>query len=114
LAGKPVVLDRHVLALDVADLAEPFTERSGTARGDLGRHAVYEADDRQWLLRSRRERSGGCRTAEQRDERASFQVIEFHSVPCAARPNCRISNWRGSVRRCRTDFATWLAVDEAG
>jgi hypothetical protein len=37
------------------------------------------------LLRARRERPCGCCAAEQRDELASFQVIEFHSVPCTAR-----------------------------
>src|SRR5437016_6016703 len=37
------------------------------------------------LLPARRERPRDRRAAEQRDELASFQVIEFHSVPCAAR-----------------------------
>jgi len=37
--------------------------------------------------------------AEQRDELAPFQLIEGHSVPCQPGPDCRISNWRGSVRR---------------
>src|SRR5262249_26961039 len=39
------------------------------------------------------------RAAEQRDERAPFQLIEEHSVPCQPGPDCRLSNWRGSVRR---------------
>ena len=28
-----------------------------------------------------------------------FQLIELHSVPTQPGPDCRISNWRGSVRR---------------
>jgi hypothetical protein len=34
-----------------------------------------------WLLRAHRERPRRCRAAEQRDERATFQLIELHSVP---------------------------------
>jgi hypothetical protein len=46
--------------------------------------------------------------AEQRDELASLQFIELHSVPC--QPNCRISNWRGSVRGYQAVLATSLAL----
>ena len=54
LALQPVVLHRHVLALDVAGFAEAFTERSGTAHGGLGRPGVDEADHRhRRLLRAR-------------------------------------------------------------
>src|SRR5262249_24530395 len=44
-----------------------------------------ESDLRQlpWLLRARRERPRDCRAAEQRDELATFQLIELHSVPPA-------------------------------
>src|SRR5262249_48352081 len=37
-----------------------------------------------------------CRAAEQRYELAPSQWIELHSVP-AAKPDCSISNWQGSV-----------------
>ena len=37
LALQPVVLDRHVLALDVAGFAEAFAERGHIARGGIGR-----------------------------------------------------------------------------
>jgi len=50
-----VVLDRHVLALDVAGFVEAFAERSDIAYGVLGRPAIDEADYRRWLLRARRE-----------------------------------------------------------
>ena len=65
-----MVLDRHVLALDVAGFVEALAERSGIARGGLGRPGVDEADDRhRRLLRARRERPRR-RAAEQRDELA--------------------------------------------
>ena len=51
------------------------------------------------LLCAGRERQGGRRATEHSDELAPFQLIELHSVPCPPGPNCRISNWRGSVRR---------------
>ena len=38
--------------------------------------------------------------AQQRDEIASYQLIEVHFGPLArSRPDCRISNWRRAVRR---------------
>jgi hypothetical protein len=68
---NPVVLDRHVLALDVAGFVEAFAERSDIAYGVLGRPAIDEADYRRWLLRARRERPSDCHSAKQRDEFAA-------------------------------------------
>jgi hypothetical protein len=48
------------------------------------------------LLRASGQRPRGRRAAGQRDEFATPQLIELHSVP-AARPKCKISNWEGSV-----------------
>jgi hypothetical protein len=63
-----VVLNRHVLALDVAGFVEAFAVRTSNAHRGLGRPCVDEADDRQRrLLRARRERPRGRRAAEQRD-----------------------------------------------
>ena len=54
---------------------------------------VGHADDRnpprglrrhRWLLRARRERPRGRRTAEERNELAPFQLIELHSGPASA------------------------------
>src|SRR5262245_2997844 len=59
LAIKQMVLHHHVLALDIAGLVKAFTERSGWARGSLGRPAGDKTDDRdRRLLRARRERPG--------------------------------------------------------
>jgi hypothetical protein len=42
---------------------------------------------------------GRRRAAEQRDEIASSQLVELHSVPRQPGPDCRIPNWGGAVRR---------------
>jgi hypothetical protein len=70
LALQPVVIDHHVLALDVTGFAEAFTERNGIACGCIGRPTVDEAHHRhRRLLRTRRERP--CRRAsDQCDELA--------------------------------------------
>src|SRR6516162_3555662 len=87
---QPMVLDRHVLALDVPGFVEAFTERSGNARGGIGRPNVDEADDRhRRLLRPRRKRPSGCRAAEKGDELASP-----HSITSSARSR----NGSGIVR----------------
>jgi hypothetical protein len=46
-----------------------------------------------------RERPCRRRAAQKRDELAASQLVELHSVPRQPGPDCRISNWRGSVRR---------------
>ena len=59
-----------------------------------------------------RERPRRRRAAEQRDELAASQWIELHSVP-AAKPDCRISNWQGSVSGCnRSTPATLIGYVE--
>ena len=65
MAVQPVVLDHHVLALGGAGFVEAFTERSGIARGAIGRPNGDEADDRhRRLLRVRHERPRGHPAAE--------------------------------------------------
>jgi hypothetical protein len=83
LALQPMVLDHHVLALNVAGFVEAFAERSDSAHGSLGRQAADEADDRhRRLLRARRERPRGSRAAQQRDELAPSHVLpECHTLP---------------------------------
>ena len=72
LAFQPVVLDGHVLALDVASFVEAFAERGRKARGGIGRPVSDKPDYRQRrLLRARGERPRRRRTAEKGDELAS-------------------------------------------
>jgi hypothetical protein len=74
-------LDRRILAVNEAQLPQSLTERFQTRRS-RGRSAGQDADTRNTpgLLRARRERPRH-RAAEKRDELASFQLIELHSVP---------------------------------
>src|SRR5262249_20424761 len=90
-----------------------FTQLPGPVR----RISAQKSDSRQFcrLLRSRRERPRGRRAAaEKRDELAPFKLIELHSVP-AAEPDCRISNWRGSVSGYDRHYTTdqWSEVRSA-
>src|SRR6516164_6061871 len=90
LALQPMVLDRRVLALDVAGFVESFTERSDLAQRGVRRPAADEADDRQRrLLRARRERPRCRRAAEERDELAAS-----HSITSSA----ATSSLSGTVR----------------
>src|SRR5262245_58560499 len=69
LAGKPVVLDRHVLALDVARFAKAFTKRGCMAYGTIERSTAEKADHgHRRLLRARRERPRSGRTAAKQDD----------------------------------------------
>src|SRR5262249_28515993 len=73
--------------------AEAFAERSRIARGGIGRPNVDEADDRhRRLLRARRERPGGRRTAEQCDE-----LAPLHSITSSARNSIACENSSPSV-----------------
>jgi hypothetical protein len=81
LALQPMVLDRRVLALDVAGFVEPFLERSDLAHRGVRRPAADEADDRQRrLLRARRERRRCRRAANERHKLATP-----HSITSSAR-----------------------------
>src|SRR5262249_9340488 len=70
---RPAVFDSHVLALDIAGFAQATTERAQTAREHVRRFTAEVSDHRhRRLLRARRERPYGRRTAEQRYEVAPF------------------------------------------
>src|SRR5262245_7090171 len=76
LHGAP--LDDEILSFDITQLAHPLLECSIRAERSLARYCGEEANapDLAGLLRSRlRERPGGCRTAEQRDECAAVHSI---------------------------------------
>jgi hypothetical protein len=69
LAVQPVVLDSHVLALDVAGFVEGFTERTNAAHGGLLRLSVDEPDHRhRRLLPARGERPRHRRAAKQAED----------------------------------------------
>ena len=75
LALQPVVLDHHVLVLNVAGFVEAFAEGSARARGILGRPGTDEADDRhRRLLRARCDRPRDGRATGKRDELAPPHV----------------------------------------
>src|SRR5262245_20995424 len=89
---QPIVLDHHVLPLDVAGFVEALAERSGMARGGIGWPAGDKRDGRHGgLLRSRRERPHR-RAAEQRHELASF-----HSITSWARSSTDVGSSIPSV-----------------
>src|SRR5262249_22661024 len=76
---RRAVFDRHVLDVDDAGLAQ--TPPKGIhQRQRLWRPLVQESYHRERLLRARRERPRGRRTAEQGDELASL-----HSITSSAR-----------------------------
>jgi hypothetical protein len=64
LALQPVVLDRHVLAFDVAGFVEAFAERGHITRVGIGRPVSDKSDHRHlWLLRACSKWPRGRRTA---------------------------------------------------
>src|SRR6516225_3555233 len=67
-----MVLDRHVLTLDIAGFPEGVAERGCERRESLWRPGVEKPDHRHHrLLRACRERPCSRRAAEQRDELAA-------------------------------------------
>src|SRR5262249_20095591 len=76
--------------------AGPLAECGCTTRRGIGHPGVDEPDDRRRrLLRARRERPCDRRPAEQRDELATFQLTEPHSLPSSR--NESIADWQGQV-----------------
>ena len=76
---------------------------SRALRGLLHRHRR--------LLRAYRERPCDCRAAEQRDERASIQLIELHSIP-ASRAALQDIELQAISQRACWNFATSLGSAE--
>src|SRR2546422_10606210 len=67
------------------------------------------------LLRARRQRPRRRRSAEQRDELATFQLIELHSVPCQqARAGLQDIEVARISQRVSRAFCNLLAVGEGG
>jgi hypothetical protein len=59
----PAIIDRHVLAVDIADLLQPTVKSAQTVCQRVRRLAVEESDDRypRLLLRARHERPSSNR-----------------------------------------------------
>src|SRR6516164_2329221 len=93
-ALQPVVLDRYVLAFDVASIAEAFAERGHITRRDtIALGGVYECDDRhRRLLRARRERPRCGSTRNQRVE-----LAPVHSITSSASASSLSGIWRPSA-----------------
>jgi hypothetical protein len=113
---KPVVLDRHILAFDVAGVVETFAEGSCQARGGIGRPVPDKTDHRQRrLLRACRERPRNDSTAEKRDELAAFHgrplqqaTTPYHVAELSA-VFCITAKLAADVREgSDSDIATWL------
>src|ERR1700746_3181036 len=75
LVLRPAILDRHILALDVAGFTKALP-KCGQIACTISKRRAAEDPDHRWrsLLRARRERPRGRRAAEQRDEIAPPQV----------------------------------------
>src|SRR5262249_55519376 len=81
LALGPTILDRDVLALDVAAFLQPLPERGREMRERPRRRTAEIADHRhRRLLRARRERPGRRRAPQKRHELAAL-----HSITSPAR-----------------------------
>jgi hypothetical protein len=75
LALQPVVLDRHVPALDLAGFAQALAERAHHVRGHIGRPTANEPDHRhRRLLRADGKRPSG-HAAEPCDEFAPSHLL---------------------------------------
>src|SRR5258705_12460871 len=106
----PAGVDPQVAAVAPAQLLQGLCERREAAlpfrivRAPIREHA--DAPHALAILRPCGERPRGGRTADERDELAPFQTIELHQIAHETEPRCRISQWRGSVRRQWGDFTT--------
>src|SRR5262249_35300212 len=96
---RPAVFDRHAAAFDKTGVIQPLSNDSDQECIGRPRTAAQDTDNRKLLLCARREWQRS-RAANQRDELATFQRIEFAFGPRQPGPDCSISNWRGAVSGC--------------
>jgi hypothetical protein len=81
LSLRPAIFDCNVATLDIAGLSEALLDCCDIRRVRGRRYAGQDSDHRhRRLLRARRERPRRCRPTDERDEIASFQLVELHSV----------------------------------
>ena len=86
----PAIVDRDILALDVATLFEALAERPQIIRVTVSHRGVEISDHRhRRLLRARRERPRRCRAAEQRDELAPLSFDHLVGAGEQRRRHCQ-------------------------
>src|SRR5215471_7575451 len=103
LSLQPVVLDRHVLAFDVAGFIEAFAKPGHVARVGIGRPGSDEPDHRQRrLLRARRERPSRYTAADKCDEfpppHGAYPKAKDHGRSIAG---VGVDQWRASQQKGR-------------
>src|SRR5262249_41562046 len=82
LVLRPAILDRHILAFDIAAFADASLECGHKMSSASRRRAAEEPNHRhRWLLRARRERPCRCCATEQRDEIAPPHVEHGGVLP---------------------------------
>src|SRR5262249_11926499 len=92
-AFRPAILDRHILALDIAGLLQTLMKRAYHGCEAVGQSAVEEPDHRhRRLLRARRERPRGRRAAEQQ-----YELAALHSITSSASASSLSGIWRPSA-----------------
>jgi hypothetical protein len=96
VALQSVVLDRHVLAFDIADFVEAFAESGHITRVGVGRPVSNKPDHRQRrLLRSRGERPRDC-PATKRGYKLPSSDAEYH-LPRPRWGSCRCNMRKDST-----------------
>src|SRR5260221_13706767 len=80
LALRPAVLDRDVLAVDIAAFLEPRAERVDEVRALVGRAAVQEADEGNGALGAPDEWPG-----ERHRSDPCYELPPFHSITSSTR-----------------------------
>src|SRR5262245_38927119 len=111
LTLRPTIFDGYIVAFDIADVLQSFSERGREVRTRLGRSLVEEPDYGHYrLLRARRERPRCSRPAKQRDELAPSHVGHRASSPLARRSVCRTVNL---PQRCRQVLGLDLNCSES-
>jgi hypothetical protein len=98
LSVRPAVSDHYILSLDVAGIKQSLLIRRYDGEAGPLKPACQKTDHRHHRLpRVRCKRPRSRRATDKRDELASFQSIEWHSVPRQLGPDRSISNYEGSV-----------------
>src|SRR5262245_10045527 len=104
LVLRPAILDRHILALDVAGFTKALPECGQIACTISKRRAADQSYHRHCrLLRAYRERPR-CRAAEQCDEFATFPLMEMHWVSLAQEHVARYHRPRLNYTRLSRDI----------